>query len=93
MEEKRKNLFQLLILLVIFIAILFYYGIQNIKDKEKSNTTHEISAEHTIIPMETENTDKIQLATPTDMPSATLENGISVSAKSDEYHNEIEGEQ
>lgn len=93
MAEKKKKVFELLIFAVLLLAIALYYVVPSHNGKEKSGAEQDISAEQTIIPIETEAADKLQLEQKTDMPSAQMESDASVSAKSDEYHNEIEGEQ
>lgn len=93
MAEKKKNVFELLIFAVILLAVILYYVVPSHNSKEKSDAEQDISTEQTIIPIETEAADKPQLEQKPDMPSVQMKNDASVSAKSDEYHNETEGEQ
>lgn len=93
MAEKKKNVFELLIFAVILLAVTLYYVVPSHNGKEKSDAEQDISAEQTIIPIETEAADNLQLEQKTDMPSVQIESDAPASAKSDEYHNETEGEQ
>ncbi|MCI9084799.1 MAG: hypothetical protein HFE51_00060 [Clostridia bacterium] len=93
MTEKKKNVFELLIFAVLMIALILYYGFGKNKDKPH-NENSDITVVQTSIPTDTpltavesenkanENNQK--------MPSATMDINSSVSAKSDEYHNETE---
>lgn len=93
MSERKKNVFELLIFAVILFAVIIYYGVNSSKHKS-DNVNVNISAEQTALP----ETSGIVEVTPkatwipeaTNIPDREINSSDTVSAKSDEYHNETE---
>lgn len=90
MSEKKKNVFEMLIFAVILIAVMLYYGFGRHKDKSKDNNS-DITAVQTLVPTMMPDVTEEPKNTPISSTSINDSSGT-VSAKSDEYHNDMEKE-
>ena len=90
MTEKKKNVFELLIFAVLMIALILYYGFGKNKDKPHNDITAVQTSIPTDTPLTAVETENKANENNQKMPSATMDINSSVSAKSDEYHNETE---
>ncbi len=97
MEEKKKNVFELLIFAVILLAVIIYYGVNKSGNKNSNNIDENVKAEQTISPETTGNTQispnetlMPDMTGNMSMPEAQTSNGGAISAKSNEYHSETE---